>query len=80
MLLTNNRFSTADDVLLFFKHYDPVEKTLSCVGHFYTPLSTKFGKGESCFNFLDYFFFVIILLNLAEYRLILANSACGLVG
>lgn len=37
-------FPAADDVLLFFKHYDPVQKTLSCVCHLYTPLSTKFGK------------------------------------
>lgn len=35
-------FDKTNDVLLFFKHYDPVQKTLSCVCHLYTPLSTKF--------------------------------------
>lgn len=37
-------FSFTDDVLIFFKHYDPKQKTLAYVGHLYIPLSRKFGK------------------------------------
>lgn len=35
-------FDKTNDVLLFFKHYDPIQKTLACVCHLYTPLSAKF--------------------------------------
>ena len=54
--------SITDDVLLFFKHYDPVEKTLSCVGHLYIPLSTKFGKWKYLCVFLINIIFLFFLV------------------
>ena len=53
------RFLLTDDVLLFFKHYDPKQRTLACVGHLYTPLSTKFGKLNPFFCYLQ---FVLLLV------------------
>lgn len=52
-------FFLTDDVLLFFKHYDPKQRTLACVGHLYTPLSTKFGKLNPFFCYLQ---FVLLLV------------------
>ncbi|KXJ26613.1 Ubiquitin carboxyl-terminal hydrolase 7 [Exaiptasia diaphana] len=35
-------YNKRTDVLLFFKYFDPIQKTISSVGHLYLPFTTKF--------------------------------------